>query len=646
MTGPGEAAEWLGDDGPLANAIEGFRARLPQQQMAAAVAQALEDQDTLVVEAGTGVGKTFAYLVPALLSGRKVIVSTGTRNLQDQLFHKDLPLICRTLGLSVRCALLKGRSNYLCPHRLGLTVAEGALLEARLHAPLRLVERWAAGTRTGDTAELSQLAEDAEIWPRVTSTADNCLGTDCPEYAGCYVLRARRRAQEADLVVINHHLLFADLALKDEGFGELLPAAEAFILDEAHQLPEVAGNFFGVSLSARQLLELARDTVSEQVNEAPDMPQLRERADSLSKAVKDFRLAMGEGMRRAPWPALAATPGMDEALQRLRAALQSLAEALEVAAERGKGLEGCARRVLDLLQRLALFDGPQEDAVQWYETWTRTFSLHLTPLDVAGLFRQHRGACDSAWVFTSATLSVDGRFDHFNRRLGLGVPRGLQLDSPFDYAANARLYIPSGLPEPNDPGYTTAVAQAALPVIEANPGGTFMLFTSHKALQAAAAWLSRHLDRLVLVQGTAPRQELVARFREAGNAVLLGAQSFWEGVDVRGRALSCVIIDRLPFASPGDPVLEARMEAIRREGGSPFTSLQIPQAVIALKQGVGRLIRDPDDKGLLVLCDPRLQTKSYGRIFMKSLPPVGRVRDLDQARTFLQGLGEPSCPQA
>ncbi|MFP4160554.1 MAG: ATP-dependent DNA helicase, partial [Ectothiorhodospira sp.] len=426
-------ADLLGPDGPLAQSLERFAPREAQQQMAEAVAQAMSDGETLVVEAGTGVGKTFGYLVPALMNGGKVILSTGTRNLQDQLFHKDLPLVRKALGVQARIALLKGRANYLCPHRLTLAVAEGRQLEPRLRGPLAQVQDWAERTRTGDIAELQGLGEDAEIWPRVTSTADNCLGTDCPEYDRCFVARARRSAQEADLVVINHHLLMADLALREEGFAELLPSANAFVLDEAHQLPDVAGSFFGTTISARQLVDLSRDCLAELVREAPDMAELRTRADVLTDRVKGFRLVLGGGLDRRAWTAVEDRPEVREGLDTLETALGELAEGMETVAERAKGLESCARRARDQLQRLERFRSPPTDEVPWYETWTRTFALHLTPLDVASIFSQRRATCASAWIFTSATLSVDGRFDHFNRRMGLSSPRELLLDSPFDY---------------------------------------------------------------------------------------------------------------------------------------------------------------------------------------------------------------------
>ncbi|HDP89811.1 MAG TPA: ATP-dependent DNA helicase [Thioalkalivibrio sp.] len=628
------AHDALGPDGPFARLLEGFQARPQQQSMAEAVERALADYGMLIAEAGTGVGKTFAYLVPALLSGGKVIVSTGTKTLQDQLFHKDLPLVRKALGVNAHCALLKGRSNYLCLHRFRSTVAEGRLRDRQQVADLRHIRDWVGVTRTGDIGEVSGVAENAEIWAQVTSTVDNCLGQECEDYARCHVVQARRAAQEADVVVINHHLFFADLALKEEGFGELLPSANAVILDEAHQLPEIASVFFGQTLGSRQLLELSRDSISESHNEAPDMAELREHASAVEKATLDLRLALGRAGQREPWERIRHKPDVAAGLDLLGERLAALAASLEIGAERGKGLEACLRRAHLAQQRLERLQAPDERAIQWYETFTRAFQLNITPLDVAELFHSRLAAHPCAWIFTSATLAVGERFDHFSHQLGLGEAETLQLDSPFDYARNALLYLPAGLPEPNDPGYTRAVVEAALPVIRASRGRCFMLFTSHRALREAADLLHGRLPFPLLIQGDMPRGELIERFRALGNAVLLGTSSFWEGVDVRGEALSSVIIDKLPFASPGDPVLQARLNAIRSGGGNPFMDYQLPQAVIALKQGVGRLIRDAADRGVLMLCDPRLRTKQYGRIFLDSLPPVPVTRDLNGATGF------------
>ncbi len=624
----------LGPDGPFSQLIDGFAPRAAQQELAEAVAGALVQHSLLVAEAGTGTGKTFAYLVPALLSGQKVIISTGTKNLQDQLFHKDLPLVRKALAVSVDVALLKGRANYLCLHRLQLAMTEGRFHSRTEVSELHRIERWSATTSSGDIAELTSLAEDALIWPQVTSTADNCLGGECERFDDCFLMQARRRAQEADVLVVNHHLLFADMALKGEGFGELLPGANAFILDEAHQLPETASNFFGISVSGNQLLELCHDTVDEALREAGDDGQLRRSAELLEKAVKDLRLAFGIEQRRGPWQEIAARDGFEAALGEVAAGLDGLHAALEPSAARGKGLENCLRRCEELTARFAQVTGGPPEYIHWYETHTRSFSINLTPLDVAPMFSAQLHAHPCAWIFTSATLAVGERFDHFTHRLGIGEAQTCRWESPFDFPHQALLYVPPDMPEPNSPLYTSAVVEAALPVLEASRGRAFLLFTSHRALQEAATLLEGRLDYPLLLQGQMPRSRLLERFRELGNAVLLGTGSFWEGVDVRGEALSCVIIDKLPFASPGDPVLQARIEVMRSGGGNPFMEYQLPQAVIALKQGVGRLIRDVSDRGVLVLCDPRLGSKGYGRVFIDSLPPMSKTRQLAVVQRF------------
>ena len=624
----------LGETGPLAACVQGFSPRQEQQQMAEATAETIAANQTLIVEAGTGTGKTFAYLMPALLSGKKIIISTGTRHLQDQLFGKDLPVVREALNAPVRGALLKGRSNYLCWHRLQTAGSEGARLTGKQMHELEEVRAWSARTASGDIAELGQVPEDSIVWPRVTSTVENCLGQECEYFQDCYVVKARRNAMEADIVVINHHLLFADMVLKEEGFGELLPGADAFIIDEAHQLPEVASIFFGTTLSSHQLRDLARDTRLEHLREAGDMQDLPDAAERMESIMHQLRLALGQADRRAAWSEVAADMGLQSVLLDLSACLQRLTDWLEVAAERGRGLESCRLRASVMNARLKLLlEHSSGEYIHWFETFRTSFRLNLTPLNIAPYFRSCVDSLQSAWIFTSATLAVGDGFKHFSGQLGLDDARTLKLDSPFDYRKNALLYMPENMPEPNDRFYVDAVVSCARDIIQASAGRAFMLFTSHAALQSAARQLENTLDYPLLVQGSAPRGELLDRFRELGNAVLLGTSSFWEGVDVRGAALSCVIIDKLPFGSPGEPVLQARIEALRAQGANPFMEYQLPRAVINLKQGVGRLIRDKHDRGVLVLCDPRLRTKAYGKIFLKSLPEMprtGRTADVQE----------------
>ena len=628
----------LGADGPFAREVPGFVPRDVQQAMAVAVAAAIDERHALIAEAGTGTGKTFAYLVPALLSGKRVIVSTGTKALQDQLFHRDLPRVRSVLGARLSTALLKGRANYLCLHRLDQARSDGRFATREQVAQLQTIQAWSGMTKSGDRAELAELPEDSPLWPRVTSTTENCLGSECPMFADCFVVKARRAAQEADLVVVNHHLLFADLAIKQEGFGEILPGAQAFILDEAHQIPELAGQFFSITLTARQLTELASDALAECGAVTGALGTLQPLIEALTPAVRRLRLAMDRFPPKAAFLVIERDAEVERELDGVRVALEELGSGLAAHAERSRGLAAVHERATQMHARLAhLCDSSARDSVHWYELSPHGFALHATPLDLSQPLRELREQSHAAWIFTSATLSIAGRFDHFSRQLGLEDPHSLCLDSPFDYAKQALAYLPRGLPEPNTPDYTAKMIEAVLPVLEASNGRAFLLFTSHRALRRAAELLEGRVPYPLFVQGTAPRHQLLGGFRESGNGVLLGAASFWEGVDVAGEALSVVVIDKLPFAAPDDPVLVARLESLRESGLNPFVEWQIPNAVIALKQGAGRLIRDINDRGVLVLCDPRLSSKSYGRIFLNSLPAFPRTRDLEPVLRFLNG---------
>jgi len=611
--------------------------------MARAIHDAMARTGVLIAEAGTGTGKTFAYLVPALLAGGKVIVSTGTKTLQDQLFDRDLPAVRAALATGASAALLKGRSNYVCLYRLRRATEQGQFATREEASQIRRIERFAAVSATGDRADLADVPEDAPVWAHATSTRDNCLGQTCPDYGDCFVMRARRNALAADVVVINHHLFFADVVLRDEGISELLPACNTVVFDEAHQLPETARLFFGETVSSTQLLDLARDARGELRAAGGASPELEALANRFEKAARDLRLAFGDAAARLAWKQALQLPGFADSLQLLRRCLRELQVPLQAQAERSEGLASCANRAGSAYAALTrMLESEPDGGVRWVEVFAHAVRLHVTPLSSAELFSRQMDDHPRAWIFTSATLAVGEDFGHFTRELGLPQAETARWASPFDFARQALLYLPKGLPaEPNEAGYTDAVIDAALPVLEASGGRAFLLFTTLRALRRAHERLSGVLRYPLLVQGTGSRSELLARFRALGNAVLLGSQSFWEGVDVRGEALSVVVIDKLPFAPPDDPVLAARIEAIRAREGNAFTELQLPQAVLSLKQGAGRLIRDETDRGVLMLCDPRLTSRAYGRQILKSLPPMKLTRDLAAVKAFF--ATHPQC---
>ncbi|MGF6778769.1 ATP-dependent DNA helicase [Paraburkholderia sp. GAS334] len=702
-------------DGLLARQIDGYRSRASQIEMARAVAAAMEasgkalpepamfeaqkrparrlqgtastaetsaavdaskspdadsatdgSENTLIVEAGTGTGKTYAYLVPAMLWGGKVIVSTGTKHLQDQLFQRDIPTVRDALAVPVSVAMLKGRANYLCHYYLQRTADNGRLPSRQETSYLQDIVRFAKITRTGDKAELASVPETAQVWSMVTSTRENCLGQECPHYKDCFVMQARREAQQADIVVVNHHLFFADIMLRDTGMAELLPTANTIIFDEAHQLPETATLFFGETLSTAQFLELARDSVAEGLGHARDAVEWVKLGGALERAARDVRLAFREDSVRMSIGQLPDDHPLFAALEALETELDALATSLAGHAERAESIGACLRRARELqgilagwttpptdVEREAASDDKSKDAtdpnekVRWIEVFSHTVQLHETPLSVAPIFAKQRAGVPRAWIFTSATLSVRGDFTHYAAQMGLNARRSMTLPSPFDYATQGLLYVPRNLPQPSSPAFTDAVFDAALPAIEASGGGVFMLCTTLRAVDRIATKLrdtieSRGWNYPLLVQGDASRTELLERFRSYGNAILVGSQSFWEGVDVRGDALSLVVIDKLPFAPPDDPVLSARLDALTKKGLSPFAVHQLPQAVITLKQGAGRLIRAETDRGVLMICDTRLVDKPYGRRIWQSLPPFKRTREIEVVREFFAEEVSPS----
>ncbi|HEV7632705.1 MAG TPA: ATP-dependent DNA helicase [Steroidobacteraceae bacterium] len=638
--------EIFGADGPLARVLDEFAPRRSQWRMAERVAACLDERGRLLVEAGTGTGKTFAYLVPALLSGLRVILSTGTRTLQDQLFHRDLPLLAGALGRGARIALLKGRTNYLCRERLLRSQSDLPLDAAggRLMARLQL---WSLRTQTGDLAEVPELSDSHPVRARVTSTRDSCSGSRCAEFSRCHVFVARRAAAEADIVVVNHHLLMADLTLKEEGFGDILPSADAVVLDEAHQLPDLAAQFFGTSFASRQV-ELLQQDVRSALQAAGLTAQRLAAADASLQA---GLLAAGVLVRaltgtqpRIAWEH--DTAGLDNQLAELSKELADYAAKIRDL-DGGEQLGNCAERALQLRAALDTVSmAGADEGARTLEAGSRGYSLQLLPFDVGPRFRSIVDARRCAWVFTSATLSVGEDFTHFSSRLGLGEEAAtLRIESPFDYERQSLLFLPPAMPDPASPGYAEAVTQLALPLLEASQGGAFLLFTSHRALERTAVLLRAHVHAAgaaaplrLLVQGDSPRELLLQEFRRSEHAVLLGTASFWEGVDVKGPALRLVIIDKLPFASPDDPLTRARVEHIRSSGGNPFRDYQLPEAALALKQGVGRLIRSEQDEGVVVICDPRLTTRSYGRNLLASLPPLRVSREHAEVSRFLRRL--------
>lgn len=630
-------------NGALADAIQGFSERKEQLEMALAIESAIKNNKQLIAEAGTGTGKTFAYLVPALLSGGKVIISTGTKTLQDQLFNRDLPNVRDALKIPVTVAMLKGRANYVCHYHLEAAAQSGRFASREDAKYVHLIKNFAENSKTGDKSELTDVPENATIWMSVTSTRDNCLGQDCSFYKECFVMEARKKALAADVIVVNHHLFFADVMLRDEGVAELLPSANTVIFDEAHQLPEVAGLFFGEDISTSQLIELCRDSITAHLTLAKDCVALAEAIPKLEKACKDFRLVFQYEGSRLPVNKALALKNFEAAFVEMQSMLKALNAVLESQAARDPMLEKCWQRGEELnLQLSRWLKAENTNLVRWVEVFTQSVQLHATPLSVADGFSKQLNAQPRAWIFTSATLAVKSDFSHYQAQMGLTNAATGYWQSPFDYGLQALLYAPAGMPDPNSSGYAAAVAAVSLPVIQASRGRAFVLCTSLRAMREVHALLKdafgeNGMEYPLLLQGESTRTELLDRFRAHGNAVLVGSQSFWEGVDVRGEALSVVIIDKLPFAPPDDPVLSARIDKLTADGRNAFMEYQLPYSVITLKQGAGRLIRDETDRGVLVICDPRLISKPYGKRIWQSLPPFKRTKELADVEAFFAG---------
>ena len=649
-------ADIFSEDGPLAKSEPDYSPRTEQVEMAEAIAAALERGESIVCEAGAGTGKTLAYLVPVLLSGRKALISTGTRHLQDQIFSKDLPLVEKALGRPVRAARLKGRANYLCLLHLKQAETGARLVDSKSGKFLPDIRAWAQQTETGDLAELDDIPEDAPVLSTCVSTYDNCLAQDCEFYDDCFVFKARRRAAAAELAVINHHLLMMDMRLRADHGGFLPDDSEVIVFDEAHQLPGLAFRYFGRPLlSSRGLLKLSEDALAAHLEEARDLRGFPALLDEYDQAVADLRLsfprAKQEEQRRA-WEDIKNSQRVILAMTNLLQQARAVHQALSDNAERGAKLENCCSRMEQALEMVEIFNQPEEeDWVRWVEIHKKTFTLHRTPLDVSDLFREGLDERKSLSIFTSATLRAGKKFIHFQKQLGLGEEvETWAADSPFDFQSQSLLYLPKEMPDSYDPSYTRRLIELATPVLKLTGGRAFILFTSHRALEEAASLLSGVIDYPLLIQGEAPRHELLEEFKSQGNAVLLGAASFWEGVDVKGPALSCVIIDKLPFAAPKEPVLEARLRRMEERGENRFWEHQLPEACLTLKQGAGRLLRDKNDYGILMIGDPRLKSMKYGQVFLRSLPKIPRTTSLADVEAFWRrhepGEGEAGADPA
>lgn len=629
----------LGPEGLFSKKLKGFHCREVQLQLAEKIEETILNTGTLIAEAGTGTGKTFAYLVPLLMQGKKSIISTGTKNLQEQLFQRDLPEVMEIMSLKPKIRLLKGRSNYLCHHKFYKSFHSKLIRHPDIGPELQLIHEWSHHTQTGDISELDAVPENSLTWRHATSTPDNCLGAECPEFNQCQVFKARRKALDADILVVNHHLLFADMAIKQEGFGELLPNAEVIVLDEAHQIPETASRFFGQSLSSRQLKELIDDSTKEAGEVTGAYAVLSDSLQWLSNSIRDLHLQLSTAAESDTLAALFEQNANTEMVELLVDSLTDLKAALEPISSQSAGLSACLNRTefqIDFLNNILLME--ESNSVYWYEKRDRSFAFYKTPIDISDPLTNFRKLNPASWILTSATLSVNRSFKHFQQETGLVESESLQLDSPFDYQKNALLYLPQDLPNPQETLFSQQAIKSMLPIIENNPGGTFFLFTTHRALKMAAQFYRQHLNKPLFVQGEGSRHKLLADFSESGNGVLLGAASFWEGVDVSGNRLSCVIIDKLPFANPDTPILQARFQNLQEQGQHPFADHSLPKAIISLKQGVGRLIRSESDRGLLVICDKRITQKFYGKNFISSLPDMKITHQSEEVFNFLQQM--------
>ncbi|MSQ80269.1 MAG: ATP-dependent DNA helicase [Candidatus Methylopumilus sp.] len=636
--------QFFSEKGELSRSIDDYRVRQEQVDISVLIDQAISSKKKLIVEAGTGIGKTFAYLVPAFLSGGKIIISTATKNLQDQLFTKDIPKIRDALNVPVTLAMLKGRSNYLCHLRLENAMMEGAFMTKEDVTYLHLVNQHAKYSNDGDRSELVKIPENSSIWPQVTSTKENCLGQDCSFYKECFVMNARKKALAADVTIVNHHLFFADLNMKDEGISELLPKATTVIFDEAHQIPDIASIFFGKNISTGQISEIVQDGYQIYLKHMKDVSEFESVLHDLEKTNKDFRLVFPRESNRYPYQKISSFSKFELSYKNLINKTKKLIQLLALHKDRDTEIEKYFNSANEIL---SAFDEWKEDkdnnSIKWVEVYSQSVQLNNTPLSIADMFARHINHDSTSWIFTSATLSVKNNFDHFKSQLGLMDADSISRESPFNYAEKALLFVPKTMPDANHENFNFALVNQIYAFIKASKGRAFILCTTLKSMREIFTLLqdklkTDQLDYPIYLQGEGSRNHLLNKFREHGYAILIGSLSFWEGVDVKGDALSLVVIDKLPFFSPEDPVLAARIDKINQSGKNAFMEYQLPNAVITLKQGAGRLIRDESDRGVLVICDTRIIEKSYGKRMWQSLPPFARTRDDLEVIRFLEKI--------
>jgi ATP-dependent DNA helicase DinG len=624
----------LGEDGVFHQHVDNFVPRDVQQNMAEAVNDAINFHGKLVVESGTGTGKTFAYLAPAILSGKKTIVSTGTKHLQEQIYYRDLPVVLKALNSDIKVEMLKGRSNYLCRYRHKLNSQQSDLVGKQNQLSFDIVDSWSRTTATGDISEVSELQESSPVWKQVTSTTDNCLGGKCPDYSRCFVNQARKRAMDSDVVVVNHHLFFSDLTLKTDGFGELLPQYEVVIFDEAHSVAEIASRFFGFSVSSYQIKDLFFDILTAEKEEKSGV-DIRKPISLVERALESFQKIIAKMGNDNELLEALRSKAFDDGLDNIVTSLANIEQSLLLASQAGENLEKCFSRFTLLFGNITEWrENQNRNHVSWLEKGSNFFRIHQTPLNIGDHFNQYLDLKNMSWIFTSATLAVGDDFSSFCGKMGLIDVEAKRWESPYNYAKNTLLYLPEGLPDPREAEFVDSLVRVVLDVTKASKGRCFCLFTSHSMMRRVFELVKVVSEWPLFLQGQAAKQHLIKQFLETDNAILFGTASFWEGVDVKGEALSCVIIDKLPFEFPSDPVLKSQLSKCEEQGGVPFMDIQVPNAVIGLKQGSGRLIRSETDRGVLVICDPRIISKSYGKLFLKSLPPMPITRDYHDVVDF------------